>query len=400
MKQGFAIIFLLLVLLSVGMVAYIGCKSHPALLVPRITVVNDLPENDFMYTIIDRFKERGFDMAPYGKHSFEKSDISFVARRNFHLPTTARGKAYLWLEESPVRTVIPAVNIDEKMYHKIFTYSKKLVDNKKYFYAPIPYDYEHLILPEQPQETDKTVLITMVANNYPISTPLDEYTERRKTVEYLFKKHPEDFHLYGSGWLGLRHKLTPEELSNFLLSYKGHIPKKSEAVKLAKFTITYENAKYDGYVSEKIFDAMAAGSVPVYLGAPDILDYVPQECFINREDFDSPAALYSHLKNMPDEEYQKYRLCGESYMHRKHHYNDYETVWGLLEKEMFEDSFVFRLRKKFYPARVLIDKFWVWQETYIKKLKAQFGTLENKKEKALRGCKYQTRSSRLRLNKK
>ena len=63
---------------------------------------------------------------------------------------------------------------------------------------------------------------------------------------------------------------------------------------------------YSGYVTEKIFDSFQAGTVPVYMGAPNIADYIPKNCFIAREDFPSMEALFAYLSQMPKEEHAQY----------------------------------------------------------------------------------------------
>jgi hypothetical protein len=63
-----------------------------------------------------------------------------------------------------------------------------------------------------------------------------------------------------------------------------------------KFTLAFENSIAPDYVTEKFFDPLIAGSVPVYLGAPNVSDFAPADrCFINVADFSSPAALAAHL---------------------------------------------------------------------------------------------------------
>ena len=57
-----------------------------------------------------------------------------------------------------------------------------------------------------------------------------------------------------------------------------------------------ENAIAEDYVTEKFYDPLIAGSVPVYLGAPNIDDFAPGEnCFINVADWESPAGLARYL---------------------------------------------------------------------------------------------------------
>jgi len=57
--------------------------------------------------------------------------------------------------------------------------------------------------------------------------------------------------------------------------------KKVEFLKDYKFSITYENSRAGGYVTEKLLAAKAAGCVPIYWGAPDVNIDFPPECFLN-----------------------------------------------------------------------------------------------------------------------
>ena len=69
----------------------------------------------------------------------------------------------------------------------------------------------------------------------------------------------------------------------------------------------YENARdIPGYITEKIFDCFFAGCVPVYLGAPNVADYIPSGTFIDKRNFKTYEELYSYIKNMPETEYAGY----------------------------------------------------------------------------------------------
>lgn len=48
-----------------------------------------------------------------------------------------------------------------------------------------------------------------------------------------------------------------------------------------KFILCFENSYQNGYVTEKIFNCFFAGTIPIYMGAPNILDYFSESCFIN-----------------------------------------------------------------------------------------------------------------------
>ena len=63
-----------------------------------------------------------------------------------------------------------------------------------------------------------------------------------------------------------------------------------------KFTLAFENSQSEGYVTEKFFQPLIAGSVPVYWGAPDVAEFAPDpRSYINVEDFGSIQELAEHL---------------------------------------------------------------------------------------------------------
>lgn len=78
-----------------------------------------------------------------------------------------------------------------------------------------------------------------------------------------------------------------------------------------KFTIAFENAVGEDYVTEKFFHPLLIGSVPVYLGAPNIDDFAPgDQCFVNTTDFANPGALADYLERLAKNEelYNQYFL--------------------------------------------------------------------------------------------
>ena len=82
-------------------------------------------------------------------------------------------------------------------------------------------------------------------------------------------------------------------------SWKGEVANKSSVLLRAKFAYCYENIYgLTGYVTEKIFDSLMNGCVPVYWGADDIASRIPSDCFIDRRDFRDTAAVHAHLLSM------------------------------------------------------------------------------------------------------
>ena len=86
------------------------------------------------------------------------------------------------------------------------------------------------------------------------------------------------------------------QLNNRVLEHDEGRRTKDQVLARHKFTLAFENTCDHDYVTEKFFDPLIVGSVPVYLGAPNIRDFAPGEkCYIDAADFDSPKALADFL---------------------------------------------------------------------------------------------------------
>ncbi|MDI6742386.1 MAG: glycosyltransferase family 10 [Smithella sp.] len=84
---------------------------------------------------------------------------------------------------------------------------------------------------------------------------------------------------------------------------------KMDTISRYKFTLAFENAIAKDYVTEKFYDPLIAGSVPIYLGAPNIEDFTPGDhCYINVVDWDSPESLARYIMAVSQDEklYQSY----------------------------------------------------------------------------------------------
>jgi len=75
--------------------------------------------------------------------------------------------------------------------------------------------------------------------------------------------------------------------------YKGDIwERKRQFLNPYKFTIAFENYVYPGYQTEKLYDAMMANSIPIYMGDSFVGDIFNTKSFINAND-------YITIKNRP-----------------------------------------------------------------------------------------------------
>ena len=67
------------------------------------------------------------------------------------------------------------------------------------------------------------------------------------------------------------------------------------------FYLAFENSIDVDYVSEKVFHALEAGTLPVYLGASNVKDFVPHRSVVALRDHGSAEALAAYLKSLLDD---------------------------------------------------------------------------------------------------
>ena len=70
---------------------------------------------------------------------------------------------------------------------------------------------------------------------------------------------------------------------------------KTDVMKEYLFHFSFENQRTPDYITEKLWGALASGTLPVYLGAPNIKDHVPPRSIILVDDFSSAKELVDYL---------------------------------------------------------------------------------------------------------
>lgn len=67
---------------------------------------------------------------------------------------------------------------------------------------------------------------------------------------------------------------------------KDWVRSKVEFLKDYKFTISFENSKYDGYTTEKMLNPLSAKSIPIYWGNPGVEEDFNPEAFVNANGYE------------------------------------------------------------------------------------------------------------------
>lgn len=283
---------------------------------------------DKYYTICDAFREQGYDIATNDINSIEESDVVLYMDMPKIKPLAEHiYKSYIVLIESPLFKPDNYDKSNHDFFNKIFTWHDDFVDNKKY----IKINYSFTLPTSIPKNIDKKKFCCLIVGNKTSTHPNELYSERKSLIRWFETNYPNDFSLYGVGWneyffrgsifirafnrIPLVKRLMFKFFGEEYPSYRGKIANKFETMQDYKFAIAYENIKDTaGYVTEKIFDPLFAGCIPVYLGANNVLEYIPKECFIDRRDFNSNDELYIYMKKMDNETYLNYLINIEKFL--------------------------------------------------------------------------------------
>ncbi len=201
------------------------------------------------------------------------------------------------------------------------------------FCIPQPFDE---VFDELWKRRDRKFLALVSQNKLPVLDYNELYTERLRALEHFART--DEIDLYGIGWDQMPFRVGERKLSPHLVRvyrflrtrvplgelhpyasvikqvYRGPVESKYETLSGYTFALTYENQVLDGWVNEKLFDAMLAGAVPIYLGAPDITDYVPKDCFIDKRDYGTYGELRDYLRSLSPEDVETYRQNARDYL--------------------------------------------------------------------------------------
>lgn len=113
--------------------------------------------------------------------------------------------------------------------------------------------------------TSRSKLICSVVSGF---NGVPGYEDRRKFLEGFSKSTPQ-FDIYG------RYSKAIYSLP----AYRGYAASKYQTLSNYRYNLAIENSIEDWYISEKIFDALLCGCMPIYYGSEKIFDLLPNEWF-------------------------------------------------------------------------------------------------------------------------
>lgn len=208
-----------------------------------------------------------------------------------------------------------------RRFAKVFAFDARVHDLPNVVKILIPH---HLMHGEFPTYEERDIFSSLINANkaFREMLPSDLYLERINTIHWYEKHAPDKFELYGMGWnkpapafdfWGKARRSIPSLRTKLFghkpfPSYRGEVRDKAEVLRRSKYSYCYENTRdLSNYITEKIFDSLVCGCVPVYWGADNVLNYIPADCFIDRRTFSGTAEVHEYLLSISPEDYANYQ---------------------------------------------------------------------------------------------
>jgi hypothetical protein len=184
--------------------------------------------------------------------------------------------------------------------------------------------------------TERKFLAMINANKLPRLPDRELYTERLRAVAFF--QSVGDIDLYGKNWDRMPNRVgrtwvpaTARRLHGWLWRHwqrvrpdplyraareanRGPVDRKIDTLGHYRFALCFENMRLRGWITEKLFDCLAAGTVPIYWGATDIEEWVDPACYIDMRRFPGYADLHRYLRGLGAEKVTAYRDAGRAFL--------------------------------------------------------------------------------------
>jgi hypothetical protein len=188
-------------------------------------------------------------------------------------------------------------------------------DKLKRLYWPLPYG--EVLEPYWSQHDRMRRIVVINGSHKPLSFHGEQYSTRIEAMAALAPLGAVD--LYGRGWerwWSREARWMPywRNRGTLMSIYKGACVSKFEVLQRYQFCLCFENMAMNGYITEKLFDCLYAGAIPLYLGAPDILRYVPEDAFIDCRKYRSWDEMWDEVRHMPISRVQAMREAGRQFL--------------------------------------------------------------------------------------
>jgi glycoprotein 3-alpha-L-fucosyltransferase len=134
---------------------------------------------------------------------------------------------------------------------------------------------------------------------YDIMAPVQPKTEKALAAAFISNCAARNFRLQALEAL-MKTNVKIDSYGGCHRNRDGSV-EKVEALKHYKFSLAFENTNEEDYVTEKFFQSLVAGSVPVVVGAPNIEEFAPSpDSFLHIKQMDDVKAVAKKMKYLAD----------------------------------------------------------------------------------------------------
>lgn len=237
-----------------------------------------------------------------------------------------KDKSFLIVTEPPVY-LGEAWNFQEhNRFSKVFIHDSKYAQERPNLYRHLYYaiDTEGIVdMPIPSEEEFNSRKFASLMNGSIANPEFHRHEgsllgERYKIITWFSDNHPTELDFFGRGirnkyygmsfrGFGVLQKILPKGLIHVIASilqkdiirvYKGEVPAldKSLVLNRYRFNFCFENtSNISGYLTEKLFDCFYSKTIPIYWGAPNIEDLLPENLFVDYRNFTSIEELYRYM---------------------------------------------------------------------------------------------------------
>ncbi len=140
---------------------------------------------------------------------------------------------------------------------------------------------------------------------------------------------------------------------------------KYEFEKKHKFSIAFENSSHPGYVTEKLVNAFAAQTIPIYWGDPEISKTFNTKSFINVHDYNSLDDVIAKIKEIDNDDSLYIKMMSTPALIDKNYAKKSKDelekfITGIIDQP-YEKAF---RRSRSIWARHYIDELRSWRDNY------------------------------------
>ena len=159
-------------------------------------------------------------------------------------------------------------------------------------YALIPYDLKlydrSFYYPSFSNNYDRTISLESIDRNYTI-----DFLKSKKYFANFITSHESEGAIRGDFFKKLSNYKRVESPGSYLNNMPNGetvqflTESKTNFQKSSKFSLCFESTKHHGFVTEKLVDALVAGSIPIYYGSETVTEIFNSKSFINCNDYNS-----------------------------------------------------------------------------------------------------------------